>query len=80
MTQPTEYRNIGDNSEDGTNIALSAGKVGFYGITPVAQRAYTGSVHLSTTLSSSADFGVTQLAALHEVMNTFIALGIYATV
>jgi len=29
MTQPTEYRNIGDNSEDGTNIALSAGKVGF---------------------------------------------------
>ena len=80
QNQPTEYLSIGDNSEDGTVIALSDGKVGFYGITPIVQRPYTSGAHLSSEITSSADFGATQRTALLEVMDTFIAMGIWGTV
>lgn len=79
QNQPTEYKNAGDNSEDGTVYAKSDGKVGFYGITPIVVRTYTSAVHLSSEITSSASFGATQTAALHEVMKTFIALGVWAT-
>ncbi len=54
-------------------------KVGFYGIAPIAQRAYTASVHNSTALAVSASFGASQLAALQEIQKTLVALGIWAT-
>jgi len=65
------------------NVTLGASaskKVGFYGITPVIQRAYSSALHATTGISSSADFGATQLAWAQEVQKTFIGLGVWATV
>ena len=56
------------------------GNLGFYGVTPVIQRAYSSAVHATSALSSSTDFGATQLAAVQEIQNTLIGLGIWATV
>ena len=81
MTQPTEYEQAGYNSPDGLQIGSGASeKVGFYGATPVIQRAYSSAVHATSALSSSTDFGATQLAWAQEVTNTMIGLGIWATV
>ena len=60
-------------------IAASTGYVGFYGITPVVRRPFTASVHNTTAIASSTDFGATQLAVVQEIMKTLIGLGIYAT-
>lgn len=66
--------------QDGQVIGKSASsKVGFYGKAPVAQRAYTAAVHATSALATSTDFGATQLAALQEVQNALIGLGVYAT-
>ena len=51
--------------------------VGFYGATPVAQRA-TASTHSTSNAATSSSFGASQSAVLVEVMNTLIALGIWA--
>lgn len=81
MAQPTEYEQAGYNAPDGLQIAKAASdKVGFYGIAPIAQRAYTASVHNTTALASSTDFNATHLAAVQEIQKTLIALGIWATV
>jgi hypothetical protein len=64
----------------GHQIGNSASdKVGFYGTTPVVQRAYSSAVHATSALASSSDFGATQLAALQEIQKTLIALGVWAT-
>lgn len=52
---------------------------GFYGSTPVAQRGYSSALHATSGISSSTDFGATQLAWAQEVQNTLIGLGIWAT-
>lgn len=81
MTQPTEYEQVTYNSPDGGQIGKTAAdKIGFYGIAPIAQRAYTASVHNTTALASSTDFNATHLAAVQEIQKTLIALGIWATV
>lgn len=81
MTQPTEYEQAGYNAPDGVQIARTASdKVGFYGVTPVIQRAYSSALHATSGISSSTDFGATQLAWAQEVQNTLIGLGIWATV
>ena len=80
MTQPTEYWQVSNNSPDGCQIARTAAdKVGFYGIAPVAQRAYSSAVHATSALASSTAFGATQLAAVQEIQKTLIGLGIWAT-
>ena len=55
-------------------------KVGFYGVTPVVQRPYSSALHATSGISSSTDFGATQLAWAQEVQKTFIGLGVWATV
>lgn len=81
MAQPLEYEQAGYNSDDGLQIGKGAAeKVGFYGLAPSAQRAYSSAVHATSALASSASFGATQLAAVQEIQNTLIALGIWATV
>lgn len=68
-------------SSGGIDIGQSAStKVGFYGKTPVVQRPYSSAVHATSAISSSTDFGATQLAWAQEVTNTLIGLGIWATV
>lgn len=75
-----EYNYLSDGRPDGAVIGNNASdKIGFYGKAPSAQRAYSSAVHATSALATSADFGATQLAAVQEIQNTLIALGIWAT-
>lgn len=75
-----DYRALSDGRPDGTVLGNDASdKIGFYGIAPTAQRAYSSAVHATSALASSTDFGATQLAAVQEIQKTLIALGIWAT-
>ena len=61
-----------------TNLSTTAAStVGFYGATPVVQRA-TGTTHTTTNVVTSASYGTLQVAQMQEVMNTLIALGVWA--
>lgn len=76
----TSYESLGYNSPDGLQVgARSTHKVGFYGKVPVVQRPYSSAVHATSALATSTDFGATQLAALQEIQNTLIGLGVWAT-
>ncbi len=69
------------NWGQGEQVGQSASdKVGFYGTTPVVQRAYSSAVHATSALAVSSSFGATQLAALQEIQKTLIGLGVWATV
>ena len=73
MTQRLDYGN-----PDGCTIGGAAtDKVGFYGATPVVQRA-TATTHTTTNVVTSASFGTLQVAQIQEIQNTLIALGIWA--
>lgn len=75
------YENIDYGSPDGSLWGkTSTDKIGVYGAVPVVQRPYSSAVHASSALSSSTDFGATQLAWAQEVTKTLIGLGIWATV
>ena len=75
------YEQVTYNSPDGAIIGKSASeKIALYGAVPVIQRAYSSAVHATSALSSSTDFGATQLAWAQEVSKTLIGLGIWATV
>lgn len=68
----------GGDASGGINIGnAAASTVGFYGVTPVVQRA-TASTHSTSNAASSSAFGAAQSAILVEIMNTLIALGIWA--
>jgi hypothetical protein len=61
-----------------TNLATTAAStVGFYGATPVVQRV-TGTTHTTTNVVTSASYGTLQVAQMQEVMNTLIAIGVWA--
>ncbi|MFZ3044039.1 MAG: hypothetical protein WA058_02950 [Minisyncoccia bacterium] len=69
------------NGPDGATMGKGASeKISFYGKVPVVQRPYSSAVHATSAISSSTDFGATQLAWAQEVTNTLIGLGIWATV
>ncbi len=75
------YEYIGYNSPDGSIWGKGATeKIGVYGKVPVVQRPYSSAVHATSAISSSTDFGATQLAWAQEVTNTLVGLGIWATV
>ena len=75
-----DYEQVTYNGPAGAQIGKSSSeKVGFYGGVPVAQRAYSSAVHATSALATSTAFGATQLAALQEIQNTLIALGVWAT-
>jgi hypothetical protein len=74
------YERLDYGSDDGCQIGGAAtDKIGFYGKVPVVQRPYSSAVHATSAISSSTDFGATQLAWAQEVTNTLIGLGIWAT-
>lgn len=69
---------IGDSGPDGVNIGVSAtNKVGFYGTTPVAQRASSIQATSLISASSLATVGATLQAWMLEVTNTLNGLGIW---
>lgn len=75
------YERLDYGSADGSNWGGSASdKIAAYGAVPVVQRPYSSAVHATSAISSSTDFGATQLAWAQEVTNTLIGLGIWATV
>lgn len=72
------YENVDYGSTDGCIIgATAAKKVGFYGTTPVVQRA-TATTHTTTNVVTSASFGTLQVAQIQEIQNTLISLGLWA--
>lgn len=80
LPRATDVEYVGASGSGGVCIGQSSSeKVGFYGATPVVQRAYSSAVHATSALATSSDFGATQLAALQEVQKTLIGLGVYAT-
>ena len=80
----------GNTNSDGMNVGPSGGYVGFYGTTPVVQRATAAShttiattVVVSTTGANMWGFttssqGNAVLAAVAEIQATLVALGIWA--
>lgn len=75
-----DYEQVTYNSPAGAQIGSSATeKVAFYGKVPVVQRPYSSAVHATSAISSSTDFGATQLAWAQEVTNTLVGLGVWAT-
>lgn len=74
-----DYEQVTYNSPAGAQIGSSASeKIGFYGATPVVQRA-TATTHTTTNVVTSASFGTLQVAQIQEIQNTLIALGIWAS-
>lgn len=72
------YEQVTYNSPDGAMIGKSATElIGFYGTTPVVQRA-TSTSHTTTNVVTSASFGTLQVAQIQEIQNTLIAIGIWA--
>lgn len=75
---------IGDGSADGVQAPNT--KLGFYGITPVAQRATTSNQQSSKLSSATGTISVSTAAfnqvvlALTEVMLTLNAYGLWGTV
>lgn len=81
LPSATDVEQIGTNGSGGMTFGASASeKISFYGKVPVVQRPYSSAVHATSALSSSTDFGATQLAWAQEVTNTLIGVGIWATV
>jgi hypothetical protein len=73
------YERIDYGSDDGCQMGVAAtDKIGFYGATPVVQRA-TASTHTTTAVVTSASFGTLQVAQIQEIMNTLAALGLWAS-
>jgi hypothetical protein len=72
------FEQVTYNGPDGAQIGKSASeKIGFYGATPVVQRA-TSTTHTTTNVVTSASFGTLQVAQIQEIQNTLIAIGIWA--
>lgn len=70
---------VGYNSPDGTIMGFgTTDKIGFYGTTPVVQRA-TSTTHTTTNVVTSASFGTLQVAQVQEIMNTLAGLGLWAS-
>ena len=74
-----DYEQVTYNSPAGAQMGQSATeKIGFYGATPVVQRA-TATTHTTTNVVTSASYGTLQVAQMQEVMNTLAALGLWAS-
>ena len=74
-----DYEQVTYNGPAGAQIGASAtDKIGFYGATPVVQRA-TASTHTTTAVVTSASYGTLQVAQMQEVMNTLAGLGLWAS-
>lgn len=73
------FDHVIDPGNEGGSVfgATASSKIGFYGATPVVQRA-TASTHTTTAVVTSASYGTLQVAQMQEVMNTLIAVGLWA--
>lgn len=72
-----EVLNVGRTGQSLQFGGSAATTVGFYGATPVIQRA-TAATHTTTNVVTSASYGTLQVAQMQEVMNTLAGLGLWA--
>lgn len=72
-----EVLNVGRTGQSLQFGGSAATTVGFYGTTPVVQRA-TAATHTTTAVVTSASYGTLQVAQMQEVMNTLAGLGLWA--
>jgi hypothetical protein len=74
-----DYEQVSYGAPAGCQVGKSASeKVGFFGATPVVQRA-TATTHTTTNVVTSASYGTLQVAQMQEVMNTLAGLGLWAS-
>jgi hypothetical protein len=73
-----EVLNVGRTGQSLQFGGSAATTVGFYGATPVVQRA-TATTHTTTNVVTSASYGTLQVAQMQEVMNTLAGLGLWAS-
>ena len=76
------YEILDYGSADGSQWGKAASeKIACYGAVPVIQRPYSSAVHATSGLVTSAGslFVASHLAAIQEIQNTLIGLGIWAT-
>lgn len=79
LPSATDVEYLGTNGSGGLVMGSSASElVGFYGATPVVQRA-TATTHTTTNVVTSASYGTLQVAQMQEVMNTLAGLGLWAS-
>jgi hypothetical protein len=78
---------IGAGDDEGQIVGRSSGKIGFYGITPVARRSSAAMVTLATTFITDASANVAfasitganaLLSQITEIRDTLAALGLHA--
>ena len=72
-----EVLNVGRTGQSLQFGGAASTTIGFYGATPVVQRA-TATTHSSTNVVTSASYGTLQVAQMQEVVNTLVALGLWA--
>lgn len=74
----SEVLNVGRSGQSLQLGGAASTTVGFYGATPVVQRA-TATTHTTTNVVTSASYGTLQVAQMQEVMNTLAGLGLWAS-
>ena len=88
MTQPTEYEQVTYNSTTGAQAGrLLTDKIGFYGVTPVAQPTAATQTTLTATwvtLCATAGFGfrtsdqiISVIAAIKQIQTVMTTLGLW---
>lgn len=72
---PVEY--LGSGSPDGTQLGrnTTTDKIGFYGTTPIVQRA--SSAQASSLIAATTSLTANMAAAIQEIMATMTALGLW---
>lgn len=69
---------VGDNGPDGQVLGTGiTEKIGFYGVTPITQRAAAAQATSLVGTASSTAVDTATKAALIEVMNTLAALNLW---
>jgi hypothetical protein len=71
-------RQLSDRNPDGTSLGFATSDlVSLYGVTPISQRAGAAQATSLVGTASSADFTTDCKAALIEVMNALVAIGVW---
>lgn len=79
LPSASDIEYLGQDVSGGTVLGRAAADlIGFYGATPVVQRA-TATTHTTTNVVTSASYGTLQVAQMQEVMNTLAGLGLWAS-
>lgn len=69
---------LGTGNDDGVVLGRSTtDKISMYGVTPIAQRAAAAQATTAVGTASSTAVDTATKAAIIEVMNTLIALGLW---